>query len=475
MSPAALALESPGATLPPRIDLDHALLLARRPGDRDRLDRARLMARLGPAGLAHDDLSAAAEAAVLPHLRPLELARAHDLAGRIGSRRVVLLGEPSVVDAVLALAVAAGGELPLTIRSPDPQEISRAEAAGKRTVLVVCVGPSWVLALAHHLAPRFSRILVIEGDGTPGQVNPLPTAEYLRVEGASDARFALLGPLGLALALKAGADLDEIAASVDEQRGRVSRRGMLDNPALLLAALADTAEEAGLPHQAWLLPSARLAPWGAWASAAWAAITAKPKDAGGLREPRGDLPQIILAGDEARVQWLAEGPRSTWTVVLWADEAGADQALASAGSTWGISRAIVGAHLRQLEEHGRPVLRARLSRLDAAAVAGLSVVVLQAALALASMRGLAPLAIPAADRLRQLVAEGSGLAGEGGARARPRHRRATRSSRWPTTRWTRAGMESPSMSWMRAKRRTSSSAPRWRSAISCSATGRRGW
>jgi hypothetical protein len=330
---------------------------------------------------------------------------------------IVVLGEPAAVAAVRVLEgmpaqapaskgrrrAAGAGTRPgfAALDAPDPVALAAAFDGARAPLLVVLDGPPWVRALAEVASVRAASAFVV---GEPGADEwTLPGAARAAAPGATDPRFGAMGGAALAVAAARGVPVEAALDGLRRMAQRCAQPGMFDNPAYLLASLVDAAaEERGLTQIALLLPSPRMADWGGWARGAWTAVVSKTRVRDSVRDYHGTTPMIVQAGDEAMVQRLIDGPRNVLTLALWADEVGAPVA-EGAAATWELARGLMGAHVKQLVTSGRPVVRIGFGAVDASHLLELAMMWVHAAVASAARAELDPLAMPAADRWREIL------------------------------------------------------------------------
>jgi hypothetical protein len=356
-----------------------------------------------------DEIAAANDAGLLPHLQvgsPGRVAAAQRQAAtwKAAADHLLVLGEPSAVDAALLAARSAGPSCegqPLALTSPDPVVLAGLLAhGGTRRQLVVLDGPAWVRRVATALAGAAEGVTVYAGDGAASDGWTLENADRVADPGCSDARFAAFGAAGLAIAAWAGEDAARLEASLVAASGSSRGRGLLQNAAWKWAASAHLLSPAAeVCSPTLLVPSARLSALGRVLSATWMTITIRRQATGARWSVQGVGPELVVAGDEARVPMMLH--RSTWAMAVWSENPGpASHPVAAAA--WQEARGLTGAHIRQIAEAGIPVLRVRSVCLDAAGCLALAWTGLHAALGFALARELPPLEAPDADRLRIL-------------------------------------------------------------------------
>jgi len=144
-----------------------------------------------------------------------------------------------------------------------------------------------------------------------------------------------------------------------------------------------------------------------WLGGVWGALAARPEEQEPIREHFGDLASVSLLGDEAAIQRLIEGPPDRLVVLVEPREALGDVVLGETQTVWRVARALCRAHRSQIHAAGRPLMRARLAKADAASFAGFAVYWIQAAVAIGASRGGDPLVMDAADRFRSILEEDS--------------------------------------------------------------------
>lgn len=389
-----------------RIQLDPDLAFVRAQVRGAGVDRRALRALQPRLSAVHAQLEAAADEDLLPHRglvrHPERLAPALQATRGWKADRVVVLGEPGAVGAATLLACQGGLRPVVGVDGPDPALLRAALAGAEAPALVVLDGPAWVRRVATAMAPRFESIAVFVGDGTAGDGWALGGQAPIEVPGAADARFGVVGAASLGLAAWAGHDPDCIVAEISSMATRCDSRGVFDNPAFGLAAVA---LELSGPHGDALpivmLPTSRLSAFGLHLARAWTAFSARAVEQGNVRRLVGATPVVFTAGDEAMAQRAVEGPPEAWLLALWVDDPGGDDAAA-----WEVVRTLTEAHVKQSVRARRPVVGLRLSDLEPGTVAAASYLVVHAGLTLAALRGLDPLAMPAADALRDLQEDG---------------------------------------------------------------------
>jgi hypothetical protein len=336
--------------------------------------------------------AAGADAAgLLPHLSsarsPGLAADAVSLAAAWAAwPRLVLLGDAGVVS-----AVRCGGPAD---RIVDPADASPEACAG--AALVVFSGPPWVDAVVADLAEAAGHVWVVTSDGTGDPPLALDGATVVAAPGAADARFAATSVVAVALAVRGGADAGVVCAALAAAAAACSVPTRRENAALEMASIATALWEGPAVGAPTLLVPAGLARWAAHAARVWGAFTCRARAAGpGLVAPVG-LPGVLVRTDEAGASALLGGPREQWCVRV--EPRGLSGAVVAAG-------AVAGGWRAALLAAGVPSVRLTLPGGDAAARLAGMLVWTHAALLAALHLGLEPLALPAADRLREVQRE----------------------------------------------------------------------
>jgi hypothetical protein len=312
---------------------------------------------------------------------------------------LILLAEPGVAASVRLLGQP---RKLVVVEDGDPRQL-QAALSSKKAALLVLDGPPWLRPLATALAPRCSRAVVLQGDGGAAEGAWLRGAEHLAAPGAADPRFAGLGLGALVLAGLGGAEFGALRSSLEEGGARLALPGALDNPAYRLATVAlSLAQESALTQPLLLFPGARLEPLVGAVGRAWTAICARARSEG-LRSRLLQPARLLRAGDEASWAGQIEGPLDAWALSIWAETpAEAEVELEGGLSARQLWRSMQGAHVQQLAQAGLPVLRLRLLQDSAAAQAQALQLLTHAAVVLADLGGLDPLALAGADRWREL-------------------------------------------------------------------------
>jgi hypothetical protein len=353
----------------------------------------------------HAALEEAAQGGLLPHLLPLPVSEARRLAASLSGRPVVLLAEPSAGLAVSALS-SSHGVAPVLLDATDARSIEDAVAL-EGAVLVVLDGPAWVRLVAAELGPLFSTVLVFAGDGTGASGWGPSGSQVVESFGSADLRFGGFGLAALTLLAAAGGDLEGVAATAAAMAEQCRSSVMSENPSYALAAVFLALEEvSGISGPMLLVPSRRLQSWGQWLSGSWGATAIRPELRGGLRRVRGESGRCVLAGDEAAIQRLIEGPADRLIVsVVGSRPPGPDRAIGRHLSAWSLGQAFLGAHHHQLRRTGRPMAQLRTSSLGPSSMLACAVLWTQAALAVGGSRGQDPLTMDAADGWRGVLVD----------------------------------------------------------------------
>jgi hypothetical protein len=392
-----------------RIDVDWTALDAATVGARDGVRRGDLTALSARVAGLHDDVAAAAAAGSLPHL---DAARDENVTrwletgsswghGRGKVTRLLVIGEPAAVGAVAVLAGPSAPGVSL-VAGLDPEAIGAALLLPGKARLIVLDGPTWVRELAHTLAPRCSAVTVFRGDGLSGPGLTLPGCESWDVRGAADPRFGVVGAAAMALLGFSGRSAAGLQDALTGGRERNMVRAMLQNPAYRLAASLSVLEQRrGRQGVHLLLDTGGLLPWAAWASGAWAAIASKRvADASGATRLRGGVVTHGLFADEAAIQRLAEGPASALVVTVEVGRAAVDSELLPGANLAQQGQQLVNQQVAWLGRRHQPAVRLRLPELNAAGLAELSVLWLQAALVSTALDEGDPLRMDGADQWR---------------------------------------------------------------------------
>ena len=121
------------------------------------------------------------------------------------------------------------------------------------------------------------------------------------------------------------------------------------------------------------------------------------------------MPYVVRPGDEAATERMVSGESNLWALGVWAaDEMSPEQP----DPLRGIAGQVHRSQIQQLIQCGRPVVRLRLSQGRACDFVQAAYVLVHAGIAVAGLRGIDPLAMPGADRLREMQA--AALADNGG-------------------------------------------------------------
>ena len=385
-----------------RIHLDHSALLARRSGQPERLPRGAVQDKVARLAAVQEELDEVAEQGLLDHRRVAldaeAVERGQDWANE--GERVVLMGDAGAV--LGASLLCPEGALD-QVTCPDPLVLQRILSGPEPVHLLALDGPPWVRALAAGLAGRVGRVTVVKGDGSDAPSWELPGVQRWEEAGSADLRFAPFSPLAQALAEYCDVPLGPLMEAWRGASEQCGGRATWDNPALLLAGIAAATADSDRGRLVLVGGDASLGRLAGWAAASWSAITVKATGESGVRRAHDTLPVAGTLGDEALVQRLVEGPDDAWSLLLTGTPGAGDLALdGPVGSVGVIARDLARAWGSLLTESHRPHVRLRASGEGAAASLALATVLVHAALALAVYRGLAPLQMPAADRLRAL-------------------------------------------------------------------------
>ncbi len=354
-----------------------------------------------------EELEDAHRAGLVPHTLQARDRGAAAAARAVAARwpdGLLVIGEPGAIAAARLLAegtpAEASGRRVWFADGPDAPTLSA--LADRRPHLVLLDGPDWVRQLGVSLHAVTSGATVFSGDGTERDGWTLPAAPRIDGIGASDARFGVLGAASLALTAAVGGDVDAVMEAAERMADRCAAAALFDNPALNLAAVSwALALDHRLFEPVFSVDGPRLEAWAAVVARAWGAITSgTPGSAanGDLRRAGGFFPRVTRAGDEAQMARLLDGPSDAWVISVTAEPPPTAEPTPGAELRARLDQA----QHRLLIQGGVPALRLRLGRDDAPTLAGATLLFLHAATALAVLRDVDPLAIPAADRLREL-------------------------------------------------------------------------
>jgi hypothetical protein len=254
--------------------------------------------------------------------------------------------------------------------------------------LIVLGNAPWVVACRDQVGAAAVQVWQVDGDGTAETTPRRKGQRRVTALGGADPRFVSCSPVALALAALGGADTAELVETLHVV-GEVTLNGRrADNPALALAQLATgLIEGPGRGAPALLVPGAMLgvARHGA---RIWQAFTTRPRPVGaGRHEPAG-VPFAVSRADEVAAAPLLHGPPDLWAL----------QVLGGGGAAGALDQA----WSRALSEAGTPLVQLRGAGDSAARRLALVAVLTQAALLTALHLGLEPLALPGADRLREV-------------------------------------------------------------------------
>jgi hypothetical protein len=373
---------------------------ARRVGDANGvLQRAwrELRIRGGDIVAEVDEAHAAGHLPHLAHALDPEFARRAEALRAAWSKheRLVLLGDAGAVAAMTALGCP---ETLATVVDPLEARPDLVVGAG----LIVLEGPPWVKAVAGAMAAAAAACWRVQGDGTGGSDSTAPSADsdgatVVSIVGGADPRFAALTPAAAALASLAGADLDAISAALSRAAKTALLSARVENPALELGqAAVGLVEGPGRGAPALVVPR-NLSRWARHAARVWVAFTGRERHVSGLRHPPAGTPQVLERGDEVAAVRLSGGPADAWALVVSAPTDGAVSVEASLASA-----DLDAAWSTLLLEAGCPVVTLSLPDASAAGRAAGMLIITHAALFVAVHRGIEPLALPAADRLREV-------------------------------------------------------------------------
>jgi len=335
---------------------------------------------------ASAELVSAGDAGVVPHLLHAGDPKLGAAVGRLvrawsAERRLVLLGDAGAVRGASVLGLPAG-----TVCITDPDEAMRTDVAGAG--LIVLGSAPWVVAARGDLGARATRTWQVDGDGTAETTPRRKGQRRLVIPGGADPRFVTCSPVTLALGSLAGADPDLLVDTL-HRFGAMSRGGTrADNPALALAHLAvGLAEGPGRGAPVLLVPASLLGA-ARHAVRVWRAFTTRPRQVGAVRHLPAGLALTVERGDEVAASALLHGPADVWTLQV-----------VSPGA---LSTPVDEAWSQALAEAGMPTAQLRGIGGDPRGRLALVALVTQAAVLTALHLGLEPLALPGADRLREV-------------------------------------------------------------------------
>ena len=332
------------------------------------------------------ELAGAADAGIVPHL-----VHAHDprLGAAVGKlvrawraeERLVLMGDAGAVAGASLLGLPPG-----TRCITDPSDASAVDVKGAG--LIVLGNAPWVVAARDVVAGNATRLWQVDGDGTAETTPRRKGQSRVNVAGGSDPRFVTCSPVALALGSLAGTPTASLVDTLQSVAAMTRSGTRADNPALALAQLAvGLTEGPGRGAPVLLVPRALL-PTARHCSRIWRAFTTRPREVGPVRHLPAGVPFAVERGDEVAASALLGGPPDLWVVQV-----------VSGG---GLGGAVDESWTRALAEAGTPAVRLRGLGVDAASRLALVGLVTQAALLVALHLGLEPLALPAADRLREV-------------------------------------------------------------------------
>lgn len=342
---------------------------------------------LRPRGVAAvKELSAAADAGLVPHLVHAQNPRLGTAVGKLvrawrAEARLVILGDAGAVAGATVLGVPAD-----TVCITDPADAATADVSGAG--LIVLGSAPWVVACRAGLAAQVERMWQIDGDGTAETTPRRKGQRRIAVAGGADPRFVACSPVALALATLAGASTADLVDALQTACAATLVLARADNPALALAQLATgLLEGPGRGAPALLVP-AGLAPTAQHAARVWQAFTTRPRPAGPAWNPPSGAPLVLCRGDEAAAAPLLHGPPDLWALQV--------------RGGGGVAAVVDTAWARAMAEAGVPVVQVRGAGSASARRLALIAVLTQAALLTALHLGLEPLALPGADRLREV-------------------------------------------------------------------------
>lgn len=369
----------------PPIGIDPAGVMSARVGDAG-LGRS-TWRELRPRGVsAVRELQGAAEAGLVPHLVHSGDARLGTAVGKLvrawkGVERLAILGDAGAVAGATVLGAPRD-----TLLLTDPADASCADLRG--VGLIVLGSAPWVVACRGPLGAVAEQTWQVDGDGTTETTPRRKGQRRLAVTGGADLRFITASPVALALATLAGADTAELVETLHTVGEATLTRVRADNPALALAQLATGLVEGPARGAPALLVPAGLVSTARHAARIWQSFTTRPRPDGGARRLPCGVPLVLTRGDEAAAAALLTGPSDLW-------------ALQVVGGG-GVANVLDSAWKRALLEAGTPVVQLRGAGDSPARRLALIAVVTQAAVLTALHLGLEPLALPGADRLREV-------------------------------------------------------------------------
>lgn len=342
---------------------------------------------LRPRGVgAVRELEAAVEAGLVPHLAHAGDPRLGTAVGKLvrawrGVPRLAILGDAGAVAGATVLGVPED-----TLLITDPADALGQDLRG--IGLIVLGSAPWVVASREALADLAAQTWQVDGDGTAETTPRRKGQRRLAVSGGADLRFVACSPVALALATLAGADPAALVETLRAVGEATLSRVRADNPSLALAQLATgLIEGPGRGAPALLVPAGLVAT-ARHGARVWQAFTTRPRPSGeGMRSP-GGVPLVMARGDEAAAAPLLHGPQELWAL----------QILGGGG----VSAALDTAWKRALAEAGTPAVQLRGAGETPERRLALIAVLTQAALLTALHLGLEPLALPGADRLREV-------------------------------------------------------------------------
>lgn len=342
---------------------------------------------LRPRGVAAvRELQTAVDAGLVPHLVHAADPRLGTAVGKLvrawsGVERLAILGDAGAVAGATVLGAPAG-----TLLITDPAD---AVGADLRDMGLIVLGSApWVVACRAPLGEVASQTWQVDGDGTTETTPRRRGQRRLAVLGGADLRFVAASPVSLALATLAGADPSVLVDTLRTAAEVTLSRTRADNPALALAQLATGLVEGPARGAPAMLVPADLVPAARHAARVWQAFTTRPRpDGAAWRAPCG-VPLVLARGDEGAAAPLLHGPSDLWALQI----VGGGGVASMVDSAW----------KRALLEAGTPVVQLRGAGGSPERRLAFITVLTQAALLTALHLGLEPLALPGADRLREV-------------------------------------------------------------------------
>ncbi|MEC7948536.1 MAG: hypothetical protein VX265_13310 [Myxococcota bacterium] len=342
---------------------------------------------LRPRGLAAvREIDEAVEAGLVPHLLHARDTRLGSAVGKLvrtwrPAERLVLLGDAGAVAGAAVLGVPDG-----TVLLSDPAAAMEADVRGAG--LIVLGSAPWVVACRRMLGDMAAQVWQVDGDGTASTSPRRKGQRRIQVAGGADVRFVTCSPIALALAVLGGAEPDGLVRMLHSVGDALCSRARAENPALAIAALATGLLEVHGRGAPALLVPAGLLETARHGARIWQAFTTRPRPAPpGWRAPAG-VPIAVSRGDEAAAAPLLHGPGDLWVV----------QVTGGCGTAGRLDDA----WKRALMDAGTPTVQVGGASATPEKRLALLGVLTHAALLTALQLQLEPLALPGADRLREV-------------------------------------------------------------------------